>query len=319
MAMRVVRMATGRPKILKFTGHFHGWHDSAMPAAFQPYDGSPVPGIPESISTNTVVIAPNDPDLVDRPLRSHPDIGGVILEPTGGHWGVVPIRGPFLKSLRELCDKHGRLLIFDEVITGFRVSPGGAQLHYGIKPDLTTMAKILAGGLPGGCLGGRADLLAVIEQRPGKPKMHHPGTYNGNPLSAVAGIAALKRVANGEPSRRANEIAEQLKTGINRALADEVSDWVCYGDFSLLHLLPDYTGPRPAATDFIPYDGSVEKLDGQKGGKRAHAFRQAMLLNGVDLPGMGMFLTATHTPGDVARTIEAVVRSIKMLQDDGLA
>src|SRR5205085_10234746 len=128
-----------------------------------------------------------------------PRIGCVILEATGGHFGAVPVRGDFLRSLRELTTRYGRLLIFDEVISGFRVSPGGAQAFYGVTPDLTALAKILAGGLPGGCVAGRADVLAFIEPRAGKPKMKHPGTYNANPLSAAAGIAALKRVASGEP------------------------------------------------------------------------------------------------------------------------
>src|SRR5207302_5315027 len=108
-----------------------------------------------------------------------------------------------------------RLLIFDEVITGFRVAPGGAQEHYGIKPDLTTLAKILAGGLPGGCVAGRADVLAGIETPPGKPKMQHPGTFNANPLSAAAGIATLKRVATGEACKKANAAARLLRNELN--------------------------------------------------------------------------------------------------------
>ncbi len=314
MALRIVRAATGKQKILKFTGHFHGWHDFVMLSAYSPYDGAPVLGVPESVSANTIVIDPNDAAAVERTLRDDPQIGGVILEPTGGHWGKVPIRGPFLHALRELCDKYQRVLIFDEVITGFRVSPGGAQAHCGIKPDLTTMAKIVAGGLPGGCLGGRADLLANIEFRPGKPKVRHPGTYNANPLSAAAGISALERVATGKPTQLANEAATLLKGRLNEMFAQRDFDWVCYGDFSLLHLLPDYRGPRPESDDFIPYDGSVAKLDGDKKTGRTHSFRQAMLLNGVDLPGMGMFLTACHSNSDIEKTVNAVEKSIQMLR-----
>src|SRR5437899_8586963 len=106
-------------------------------------------------------------------------------------------------DVRRLTERHGQVLIFDEVITGFRVHPGGAQAHYGVRPDLTTLAKILAGGLPGGAVAGRADVMASIEVRPGRPKMRHPGTYNANPLSAVAGVAALSRIADGEPCRQA--------------------------------------------------------------------------------------------------------------------
>src|SRR5205085_6681523 len=109
--------------------------------------------------------------------------------------GAVPIHGPFLKALRDITAKHGRLLIFDEVITGFRVSPGGAQAHYGVLPDMTTLAKVLAGGLPGGAVAGRADILANLEFRAGPNKMKHPGTFNANPLSAADGAAALQLVS----------------------------------------------------------------------------------------------------------------------------
>jgi glutamate-1-semialdehyde 2,1-aminomutase len=318
MALRIVRAATGRPRILKFTGHFHGWHDFVMPGAYQPYDGTSPAGIPDAVASNTVVIDPNDPAAVEAVFRGHDDVGGVILEPTGGHWGVVPVRGPFLHALRELCDKYNRLLIMDEVITGFRVSPGGAQAHYGVKPDLTTLAKILAGGLPGGAVAGRADLMAHLEFRAGRSKIRHPGTYNGNPLSAAAGISALKRVATGAPTRAANEAASLLKRELNRMFADAGARWVCYGDFSLLHLLPDYSGPAPSGDDFIPYDGSVAKLDGPKNTGKVHAFRQAMLLNGVDLPGLGLFMTECHTEPLIRKTVAAVRASIDMLRQDGL-
>ncbi len=192
MALRLSRMYTGRPKVLKFIGHFHGWHDAVMPGAYAPYDAVSVPGVPAEVAAATVTIPPNNIELLERTLTSDSQIGTVILEPTGGHWGAVPIRGEFLKALRQLTAKHGQILIFDEVITGFRVAPGGAQELYGIKPDLTTLAKIVAGGLPGGCLAGRADVLDQICVRPGKPKMRHPGTFNANPLSAAAGIVTLK-------------------------------------------------------------------------------------------------------------------------------
>src|SRR5260370_18581914 len=149
MALRLARLFTGRPRFLKFAGHFHGWHDFVLPGADAPYDGAAPPGVSAGVAADAVILPPNDLDAVDRTLRADSQIGCVILEPTGGHWGSVPIRGPFLHELREVTARHGRLLIFDEVITGFRVAPGGAQEHYGVRPDLTTLAKIVAGGLPG--------------------------------------------------------------------------------------------------------------------------------------------------------------------------
>ncbi|MFN4261341.1 MAG: aspartate aminotransferase family protein [Gemmataceae bacterium] len=318
MALRLCRMVTNRPKVLKFAGHFHGWHDFVIPAADPPYDGGPIPGIPTEVSSHTVVIPPNDPAAVERALFGDPQIGCVILEPTGGHFGAVPVSGDFLKALRDITARAGRLLIFDEVITGFRVHPGGAQGLYGITPDLTTLAKVLAGGLPGGCLAGRADILAAIEFRPGQPKMKHPGTFNANPLSASAGVATLKLVADGEPSRHANSLAQQLRTKLNRLFAQQNVNWVAYGSFSGFKLLPDYAGPDPTSDDFVPYDGDPDKLDGIKNRQLVHAFRQGMLLHGVDLPGLGGMTTAAHTEADIDHTVQAVGGTLKLLRQERL-
>jgi glutamate-1-semialdehyde 2,1-aminomutase len=322
MAVRLARMFTGRPKLLKFTGHFHGWHDAVMPGAYAPYESTSVPGLPPDIAANTVVIAPNDLDLLEQTLAGDPSIGAAILEPTGGHWGAVPIRGEFLRALRELTTKYGQLLIFDEVITGFRVAPGGAQEYYGIKPDLTTLAKIVAGGLPGGCLAGRADLLDQIAMRAGKPKMRHPGTYNANPLSAAAGIATLKLIASGEPCRRANETGRLLRNRLNRLFAARDWPWAAYSDFSVFRVLPDYRGPRPADAQadndgFIPHGGDINKLDGPRDMKLAHAFRRGMLLHGVDLAGFGGWLSAALTERDIDQTVEAVAATIQGLREEG--
>ena len=311
MALRLARLFAGRPKFLKFQGHFHGWHDYVTVASDPPYDAPGVPGVPAEVSAHCVALPPNDLNSVESALVADPEIGAVILEPTGGHWGAVPIRKPFLAGLREICTRLDRLLIFDEVITGFRVAPGGAQAFYGVTPDLTSLAKVLAGGLPGGCLAGRADILAAIEPRPGRPKMKHPGTYNANPLSASAGVATLKRVRAGEPSRRATEAARQLRNGFNAAFAERDLPWIAYGDFSMIRVFPNPDRVRPPREvtgndGFIPAGGDVDALDGPKDMKRVHALRQAMLLNGVDWWGTAGMTSAAHTGADVALTIGAM-------------
>ncbi len=323
MALRLTRIHTGKPKVLKFAGHFHGWHDFLVPAADPPYDKPQVPGIPPEVAGETVIIPPNDPGLVERTLAGDPQIGGVILEPTGGHFGAVPIRGEFLKALRDVTARLGRLLIFDEVITGFRVHPGGAQGHYGVKPDLTTLAKVLAGGLPGGCLAGRGDILSHLEFRPGKPKMKHPGTFNANPLSAAAGAAALRLVATGEPCRRANDMGRRLRQRLNALFAERRIDWVAYGEFSGWRLLPKYQGPQPHgpqghSDDFVPYGGSLDKLDGPKDARLSQAFRRGMLLYGVDLPGLAGMTTMAHTESDVDQTVVAVAETLELLRQESL-
>jgi glutamate-1-semialdehyde 2,1-aminomutase len=318
MALRLSRIFTGKPKVLKFAGHFHGWHDFVIAAADPPYDGAPIPGVPAEVQAETVIVPPNDPAAVERALQSDPQIGCVILEPTGGHFGAVPIRGPFLKVLRELTTKHQRVLIFDEVISGFRVHPGGAQGLYKVTPDLTTLAKVLAGGLPGGCLTGRTDIMASLEFRPGKPKMKHPGTFNANPLSSAAGCATLQIVANGEPCTKASRIGQMLRQQLNQMLAERGFPWVAYGEFSSFRLLPGYQGPRSTGDDFTPYNGDVNKLDGPKDRRLLHAFRCGMLLHGVDVPGLSGWISATHTDADVEKTVEAVAGTLTLLHEEGL-
>lgn len=322
MALRLARLHTGRPKFLKFHGHFHGWHDAVTVAADYPYDAQPV-GVTDAAAGQCVAVPPNDLNAVEDALKANADVGAIILEPTGGHWGAVPIRAPFLKGLRELCSRFGCVLIFDEVITGFRVSPGGAQQVYGVTPDLTSLAKILAGGLPGGCVAGRADLLAYIEPRAGKPKMRHPGTYNANPLSAAAGIATLKRIATGEPCAKANAAARALRNKLNELIAARDWDWVAYGDFSMVRAIPcaECDRPRAATGDsdgFVPFGGDLNRLDGAKNMKQYYAMRQSMLLNGIDWWGYAGMTTCEHTDAVIDRTVRAFEASIEALIAEGL-
>jgi glutamate-1-semialdehyde 2,1-aminomutase len=274
-----------------------------------------VPGVPEEVAADTVTVPPNDLGALERVLTDDPQIGSVILEPTGGHFGAVPIGGEFLRQLRELTVRYRRLLIFDEVITGFRIHPGGAQGHHGVTPDLTTLAKVLAGGLPGGCLVGRADILAALEFRPGKPKMKHPGTFNANPLSAAAGVAALRLVADGEPCRHANAMARLLRQKLNALFAARGTAWIAYGEFSGFKLLPNYQGPAPVGEDFVPYGGAWEELGRPSNPRLMYGFRGALLLHGVDLPGFWGMTTAAHTEADIEETVGAVAAALEFLAE----
>jgi glutamate-1-semialdehyde 2,1-aminomutase len=320
MALRICRIVSGKRKVLKFAGHFHGWHDLLIPAADPPYNTGDygMPGITGGVLGDLVVVPPNDLAALERAIDEQ-DPACVILEGTGGHWGLVPMRGEFLRGVREVTVRKGVILIFDEVITGFRVAPGGSQEHYKIHPDMTTMAKILAGGLPGGCLGGRADLMAALEfdNRYGK-KMKHPGTYNGNPLSAAAGVAALEVVATGEPCRVANDMGLKLRTGLNELFERKEVNWIAYGEFSGATIVPNYEGPRPRSDDFIPYNNALEKLDIKIDQKLTHAFRAALLLGGVDFFGWRAMLSGAHSPSDIGRTIVAVSEAIDLLRGESL-
>jgi glutamate-1-semialdehyde 2,1-aminomutase len=320
MALRVARIATGRHKVIKFIGHFHGWHDALIPAADPPHDRAEyvTPGVTDAVAGDLVLVPPNDLAAVARAIDEHRP-ACVIHEGNGTHWGVVPARAEFLRGLRQLTREKNVLLILDEVITGFRVSPGGYQSHCHIEPDLSTFAKVLAGGLPGGCLAGRADVMQVLAfNNPLGKKMKHPGTYNGNPLSAAAGCAALSLVATGEPCRKANDAARSLRRALNELFERKNVNWIAYGEFSAIKILPEYDGPRPDADDFIPYGNDFQKLDRKFDPALSHAYRCALLLGGVDWMGWGGSTSSAHTEADVARTVDGFSMAIDLLRSDGL-
>lgn len=319
MALRVARIVSGRSKVVKFAGHFHGWHDNLVPAADPPHDGGEyqTPGVTDGVSDDLIIVPPNDLAALEAALDEH-NPACVIHEGNGTHWGVVPARAEFLQGVRQLTAERDIIFILDEVITGFRVHPNSFQGHCGIVPDMTTLAKVLAGGLPGGCLAGRADLMqALAFDNPIGKKMKHPGTYNANPLSASAGIAALNLVATGEPCDAANTTATALRRELNRVFTEKDARVVAYGDFSATKIHADYDGPRPDADEFIPFHGDWTKLDRTFDKALSHAFRCALLLGGVDWMGWGGSTSLAHTDADIAQTAEAFAQAIDLLREDG--
>ena len=224
MAVRLARSFTGRRKILRIRTHFHGWHDHMTSGYQSHFDGAPTVGVLPGVAEQVVLADPNDVDGLRRILAADREIAAAIVEPTGGSFGMVPLAPSFLVALRELTAAHGALLIFDEVVTGFRVAPGGAQAHFSITPDLTTLAKIVAGGMPGGAVAGRADVLAALDffasAAAGTEKIQHPGTFNANPVSAAAGIAALDVIATTDACDRANAAGAALRRGFNEVLEE---------------------------------------------------------------------------------------------------
>jgi glutamate-1-semialdehyde 2,1-aminomutase len=194
-AARLARGATGRPRIVKFEGCYHGHGDSFLIKAGSGAATLGVPdspGVTEGTARDTLTAVFNDLDSVARRFEEHPGaIAAVIVEPVVGNMGVVAPRPGFLEALRALCTRHDAVLILDEVMTGFRLARGGAQERYGVRPDLTTLGKIIGGGLPVGAYGGRADLMALVA--PEGP-VYQAGTLSGNPLAMAAGLATLRQI-----------------------------------------------------------------------------------------------------------------------------
>ena len=321
LALRLARAHTGRRKLVRLKGHFHGWHDHMAGGVTSHFDGAPTAGVLPGVADNVVLLPPGDLDALGAALAGDDDIAALILEPTGSFFGLLPLAPNYLHAARELCRRHGVVLIFDEVVTGFRVSSGGAQTHYGVTPDLSTLAKILAGGLPGGAVAGRRDILDYLDfdamRESDREKIQHQGTFNANPVSAAAGIAALGVIAATDACDAANRAAADLRAGLNQAFEDEGAPWAYYGEFSALHL---FTNPEKMAvqpTKFDPSALSAAQLTASDG-EALHKLRLAMLINGVDLnPRCGGVLSATHGEEEIAQTIVALRDSIAILRREG--
>ena len=320
LALRISRGVTGKTKVIRYASHFHGWHDHFSAAYVNHFDGSAPIGVLDSVAKDVVVIEPNDLDATAAEIESG-EIAAVILEPTGGSWGHVPAPPSFAEGLRELTAKHGVILIFDEVISGFRCSPGGAQAALGITPDLTTLAKIMAGGLPGGAVVGRGDLIDLISfeeyARGGRGKILHFGTFNANPLSAATGIACLEIVRDTDACARANQAAVALRTGLTGVLVDAELAWGIYGTYSGFHI---FTNPEARDLDPAVFDPLKIPWQELRTGDPAitNKLRLGMLVHGVDLNGWpGGMTSAANTEADIADTIDAFRRTIHEMRQEG--
>jgi len=214
-ALRLARAATGRPAVLKFAGCYHGHVDALLVQAGSggmTFAAPSSPGIPEGVTRDTLVARYNDAAGVAEMVEAHGDrLAAVIVEPVAGNMGVVPPESGFLEALRTLCDRHGIVLIFDEVMTGFRVAWGGAQGLAGVRPDLTTLGKIIGGGMPVGAYGGRRDLMDQMS--PDGP-VYQAGTLSGNPLAMACGLATLELLAEPQVYERLDSGGAQLARGL---------------------------------------------------------------------------------------------------------
>jgi glutamate-1-semialdehyde 2,1-aminomutase len=308
LAMRVARAYTGRPKILKMAGHFHGWHDGAVVAVSPPYDAPWSAGVPQATMDQVVICPPNDSKAVEVAFERG-DIAGVILEPAGGNSGTTPTIPGYLAELRALATQYNVVLIFDEVITGFRYSPGGAQQYYNVTPDLTTLAKIVAGGLPGGALTGKREIMSQIAFRNDpdwdrSQRVAHAGTFNANPLSAAAGIATLELCADASLQSRANKTGDALRGALADVMKKAGVPGTCFGEASIFHV--SFEG-KPGLAGF----------DRPRKGALYQTLRCALLNNGVDCSAFHGWISAMHTEADVERTVQGYEAAFRSMAADG--
>ena len=317
LALRDARAFTGREKIIRFAGHFHGWHDYAMAGYQPPFDTPTSTGIPKAVAESMLVAYPNSIDSVRQLLDANADqVAAVIVEPGGGSNGIIPTNQQFLQQLRDLTRERGVVLIFDEVITGFRYSPGGAQQKYGVTPDVTTLAKIVAGGLPGGAVVGRRDVLDVQTfkgelHRDRFERVLQQGTFNANQLSAAAGLNCLQIVEEGWATSQSDQAADTLRANMREAMQRRGVAGAVLGDSSVFQVLLGEGIDEAARTT------DVQRLMAGRGA--VNTLRKAMLLNGVDLMRSGGFTSIVHGERELEHTAQAFDRSLEMLQRDGLA
>ena len=284
-----------------------------MPGTLPPFDVPASIGIPTG-ALEAVIVLPPDLDVLEHTLASDNDIAGVITEGSGASYGAVPLQPGFLEGVRRLTQQYGVVMILDEVITGFRWSPGGLQQKIGLMPDLCTLAKILTGGLPGGAVAGKDEVMQVMVQT-GDPqrdrfqRVSHGGTFNANPYCAATGNAALKIVAPGAMQATADRLAERL----------------CHG----LRELSNATKCQPASTEILStfhvYFGarSIAGLDATtlKNMPQAvqNGFRQALQVRGVDLMSRcSGVLSGVHTEADIDQSLEAFDGAIKAMLQEGV-
>ena len=294
-ALRVARGFTGRDITIKFEGCYHGHVDSLLVKA-----GSGVatlglpdsPGVPKGFSDTTITVPFNNVEAVEEAFRAHGDkIAAIIVEPVCGNMGCIPPNAGFLEGLRRICDQYQSLLIFDEVMTGFRVPPGGAQQLYNIRPDLTTLGKVIGGGLPIAAYGGRADIMMFVA--PSGP-IYQAGTLSGNPLAVAAGLAMLRHIQN-NPG-----IYDQLNRNTSLLAA-------CAPENITVNRIGSMMTWFFTDRDVTDYDSAKTSNTAQFG-----KFFHAMLERGIYLPPSqyeALFVSAAHTDADIERTLDAAKES----------
>ncbi|HAA62043.1 MAG TPA: glutamate-1-semialdehyde-2,1-aminomutase [Planctomycetaceae bacterium] len=296
-AIRLARGHTGRDKVIKFAGCYHGHVDSLLVEA-----GSGAltlgvpssPGVPAGCAADTIALAYNDAAGLAATMEEiGSEVACVILEPVVGNMGVVAPADGFLEACRELCTAQGSLLIFDEVMTGFRVAYGGAQSLFGVTPDMTTLGKIVGGGMPVGAYGGRAEIMNSIS--PDGP-VYQAGTLSGNPLAMACGLATLKVLREQDPYPQLEEMTSRLVDGLDTAATDAGLDHVVARVGSMFTL---FFNPEPVTS----YDVSARNDT-----ERFAAYHRGMLDHGIYLPCSQFeanFVSAAHTGQDVDSTIAA--------------
>lgn len=322
LAMRLARGYTGRDVIVRFNGHFHGWHDYAligyMPPFYLPFSN----GVPGALAATVRHVPLDNLGALEEALKPM-DVAAVILEADGPLGGTVPVKPGFLEGVRELTSASNSLLIFDEVVTGFRMAPGGAQEYYGVTPDLATFAKAMCGGVASGALAGKAAIMSAMTFRDDgdwnrRKRVRHMGTYSANPIAAAAGVAATELLADGSVQDQAARAADRLKAGMNAVLVAAGVRGCVYGTRSTIRAitgddLPDIHEPAE-------FTAAVDPLRLLENTRPAvlKAVQAAQLVEGLDIiGGTHAWTSIAMTDSDIDEAVVRFARAIDRVVREG--
>jgi glutamate-1-semialdehyde 2,1-aminomutase len=321
VAIRLARSYTGKSKVLKFQYHFHGWHDYAAAGMTPPFEVSICTGVPQE-ALDTMLVAPhNDIEETRRLLDEHDDVGVVILEPAGPGACALATDIDFLRQLREETKKRGIALIFDEVVTGFRYSPGGAQAKLGVIPDLTALGKIMGGGLPSAAVAGRKEILEMLLYKDSEwnrfGRSGHGGTFNANPLVARAGLAMLNAIDDGKAQKKVDDYGASITKALNEVIRRQRVRGCVHCQFSVVHF---FLGERNQCLilDTCEKVNCTYEPIMQHMGELRNKLRRGMLLEGVDvMRGDHCYLCTALDERDHQQTVEAFEKTLIRLKEEG--
>jgi glutamate-1-semialdehyde 2,1-aminomutase len=290
-ATRLARAFTGRNTIAKFEGGWHGGYDALHIGVKQPFDLPESAGLTRGALQDTILLPFNDLEGVEKRLRNeHP--ASIVVEPMLGAGGGIPAEKEFLRGLREFCDKSDILLIFDEVITGFRLAPGGGQEYYGVKPDITVLGKILGGGFPIGAFCGSRKIMKRLDITTYKRPHYsfHGGTFSGNPITMTAGLATLKILEDGKVTTRLNRLGDKIRTTIQQVFDKHGIDVQMVGAGSIFNA---HFAKEPIRDAFAAFRADKKKL---------FDYNMALMTNGVFfLPTHAQALSTAHSKADIEK------------------
>ena len=324
MALRIARAYTGEQRIIKFISHFHGWLDYTIvdynPEYDPPLMGSYPSGVPKETCESVAALPPNDIEVVEKTIGEG-DVAAVILEPGGASMGYLPTHKPFLEKLRKVTKKNGVILIFDEVVTGFRDTPGGAQEHYCVTPDISTLGKILAGGYPGGAVAGNRKYMEMLDYKDeegwASRRISHPGTFNANPLCAAAGNTCLSLILKGKVHPHINHVGRKLRKGLSDAFEDAGADGLVWGTTdSIIYIGFKMTEEDLNVSNIEDYERFQEKKNADQ--TILKSLEKAMINKGIHLMGSRFILSIKHSRQDIQETTAKFEESLKKLKSEGI-